>query len=184
MTADAVQPTRLTLYRDAGSRAGAFVRNAWRRRWVKIVVILLSIPIVLYFLLWLIFARGLPSAETLLTYQPPLPTQVRDINGQPVQSFARERRVQLSFNEFPQQLIDAFTSAEDKTFFTHGGIDYPGLLAAVGDYLKKVGSGTRARGGSTITQQVAKNLLVGNEYSVTRKIRSDTSHGSSMELSE
>src|SRR5437763_11025004 len=81
VTSDAVQPTRLTLYRDAGSRAGAFVRNAWRRRWVKVVAILLAIPIVFYFLLWLIFARGLPSAETLLTYQPPLPTQVRDIDG-------------------------------------------------------------------------------------------------------
>jgi penicillin-binding protein 1A len=171
VTSDAVQPTRLTLYRDAGSRAGAFVRDAWRRRWVRIVAILLSIPILLYFLLWLLFARGLPSAETLLTYQPPLPTQVRDINGIPVQSFARERRVELSYNEFPQQLIDAFTSAEDKTFFTHGGLDYPGFLKAVFNYTTHVGSGERVAGGSTITQQVAKNLLVGNEYSVTRKIK-------------
>ena len=171
MTSDAAQPTRMTLYRDAGSRAGGFVRRAWRKRWVRIVAILLSIPIILYFLLWLLFARGLPSAETLLTYQPPLPSQVRDINGLPVQSFARERRVQLSYDEFPKPLVNAFLSAEDKTFFSHHGIDYPGLLAAVGDYIKKVGSGTRARGGSTITQQVAKNLLVGNEYSITRKIR-------------
>ena len=171
MTADTATPTRLTLYRDAGSRAGGFVRRAWRRRWGKVVALLLAIPFILYFLLWLIFARGLPSAETLLTYQPPLPTQVRDINGQPVQSFARERRVQLSFDEYPKPLINAFLSAEDKTFFSHHGIDYPGLVAAVGDYVKKVGSGTRARGGSTITQQVAKNLLVGNEYSITRKIK-------------
>ncbi len=76
-----------------------------------------------------------------------------------------------SYDEFPQQLVDAFTSAEDKTFFTHGGIDYPGLVGAVGDYISKVGSGERARGGSTITQQVAKNLLLGDEYSVTRKIK-------------
>jgi penicillin-binding protein 1A len=171
VTSDTVQPTRLTLHRHAGSRAGAFVRNAWRRRWVKIIVILLSIPVILYFLLWLIFARNLPSADALLTYQPPLPTQVRDINGLPVQSFARERRVQLSFNEFPRQLIDAFTSAEDKSFFTHGGLDYPGVLKAVFNYTTHFGSGERVAGGSTITQQVAKNLLVGNEYSVTRKIK-------------
>jgi penicillin-binding protein 1A len=167
----AATPTRLTLYRDAGSRFGARARRAWRKRWVRILVYLAAIPIILYVLLWLLFARNLPSAETLLTYQPPLPTTVRSIDGEPVQSFASERRVELSYDEFPQPLIDAFTSAEDKTFFTHGGIDYPGLVGAVGDYISKVGSGERARGGSTITQQVAKNLLLGDEYSITRKIK-------------
>src|SRR5688572_7061017 len=161
--------SRITLYRD--SRAGAFVRDAWEKRWVRVLAILAASPFLLYMLLWLIFAQSLPSAESLLTYQPPLPTNLRDVNGAPVQSFARERRVELKFEEYPPQLIDAFTSAEDKTFFTHGGIDYPGLVGAVGDYISKVGSGERARGGSTITQQVAKNLLLGDEYSVTRKIK-------------
>src|SRR5881397_771606 len=124
MNADNPPATRITLYRDAGSRAGGFVRRAWGRRWVRILAILASIPIILYFLLWLVFARGLPSAESLLTYQPPLPTSVRDINGQPIQTFARERRVELSYDEFPPKLIDAFLSAEDKTFFSHHGIDY------------------------------------------------------------
>ncbi|HEX4737863.1 MAG TPA: PBP1A family penicillin-binding protein [Allosphingosinicella sp.] len=171
MSADSPTATRITLYRDAGSRFGGIVRAAWRRRWVKILAILAASPFVLYFLLLLIFARGLPSAESLLTYQPPLPSIVRDINGQPVQTFARERRVQLSYNEFPPKLIDAFLSAEDKSFFSHHGIDYGGLAQAVFDYVRKAGTGERARGGSTITQQVAKNLLVGNQYSVTRKIK-------------
>jgi penicillin-binding protein 1A len=171
MSAASNNATRITLYRDAGHRFGGFVGRAWSRRWVKIVAILAAIPFILYFLLWLVFARGLPSADSLLTYQPPLPTNVRDVNGEPVQSFARERRVELSYDEFPPKLIDAFLSAEDKTFFSHHGIDYPGLIGAIGDYVKKAGTGERARGGSTITQQVAKNLLVGNEYSVTRKIR-------------
>ncbi len=82
-----------------------------------------------------------------------------------------ERRVQLAFDEYPRPLINAFISAEDKTFFSHSGIDYPGLAGAIFDYVSKIGSGQRARGGSTITQQVAKNLLVGDEYSVRRKIR-------------
>jgi penicillin-binding protein 1A len=100
-----------------------------------------------------------------------LPSYVRSADGETVQSFARERRVELAYEEYPQILIDAFTSAEDKTFFEHGGIDWPGTIGAVFDYIGKAGSGDRARGGSTITQQVAKNLLLGDEYSVTRKIK-------------
>jgi penicillin-binding protein 1A len=171
MTADTAAASRMTLYRDAGTRFGGAFRRAWSRRWVRILAYLAAIPIVLYFLLWLLFARGLPSAESLLTYQPPLPTNVRDINGEPVQTFARERRVELSYAEYPQLLIDAFTSAEDKTFFEHGGLDYPGFVKAVLNYTLSLGSGDRVAGGSTITQQVAKNLLLGDEYSVTRKIK-------------
>jgi penicillin-binding protein 1A len=162
--------SRITLYRDAGA-FGGLVRRLWAKRWARVLAILLAIPLVLYALLWLVFAQGLPSAESLLTYQPPLPTYLRDIEGAPVQSFARERRVELKFDEYPPQLINAFLAAEDRTFFSHGGIDYPGLVGAVGDYLSKVGSGVRARGGSTITQQVAKVLLIGDEYSIARKIR-------------
>ena len=68
--------------------------------------------------------------------------------------------------------INAFISAEDKTFFSHGGIDYPGLVGAVFDYAtKSVHAAGRARGGSTITQQVAKDLLQDSSYSIGRKIR-------------
>jgi penicillin-binding protein 1A len=165
---------KASLGRDLGGalgRLGETARAAWRKRWVKVVAILVGLPLLAYFLLWLLFARGLPSAESLLSYEPVLPTYVRDINGVPVQSFARERRVQLAFEEFPPQLINAFLAAEDRTFFTHGGLDYPGLVGAVFDYISKSGTGERARGGSTITQQVAKIFFTGDEYSVTRKIR-------------
>ena len=92
------------------------------------------------FLLWLLFARGLPSAESLLHYQPELPTYVRDADGNPAQVFARERRVQLAYDEFPARMINAFLAAEDRTFFSHGGIDYPGLAGAVLDYVRKSSS--------------------------------------------
>lgn len=164
---------RITLRRDFGflGRAGGFVRRAWKKRWVKVLAVIAALPFIGYAILWFLFARGLPSAESLLNYEPVLPTYVRDINGAPVQSFARERRVQLAYEEFPPILINAFLAAEDRTFFSHGGIDYPGLLGAVWDYLSKSGTGERAVGGSTITQQVAKIFFTGNEYSVTRKIR-------------
>ena len=122
-------------------------------------------------LVWITVLRGLPSAEKLLTYQPPLPTMVRGNDGEIVSSYARERRVQLRYVDFPDPMIKAFLAAEDKSFFSHGGVDFTGLAGAAVDYAVKLGSGERARGGSTITQQVAKNILIGNEYSVTRKLK-------------
>ena len=81
------------------------------------------------------------------------------VDGMPVAAFARERRVALTYQEFPVQLIRAFISAEDKTFFTHGGLDYPGIASAVLRNWRNRGSDKRPIGASTITQQVAKNLL-------------------------
>lgn len=120
---------------------------------------------------YMVLTWNLPSADRLLTYQPRLPTIVRGVNGEIVYAYARERRVQLRFVDFPKPLINAYLSAEDKTFWSHGGVDYGGLAGAVVDYVTKFGSGERAKGGSTITQQVAKNILIGNEYSVTRKLK-------------
>ena len=160
----------LRLRRDASGALAWFRANYAQPRF-RLAVRLLAGLLILFGLFWLIFARNLPSADKLLTYQPPLPTYVRSIDGEPVHSYARERRVELSYDEYPPLLVRAFLAAEDKTFFEHGGIDIPGLAGAVFDYVSKIGSGERARGGSTITQQVAKNLLLGDEYSVTRKLK-------------
>lgn len=143
----------------------------WQKRWFKIVTVLLGLFLLGWLILWLVFARNLPSAESLIDYEPALPTIVRGYDGEIVESFARERRVQLQYHDYPKSLIEAFLAAEDKTFFQHGGLDYPGFASAVFDYVTKLGSGRRAKGGSTITQQVAKNLLLGDEYSITRKIK-------------
>lgn len=150
----------------------AWFRENWRtKRNFRWGTSALGALLVLAIVGWVLLGRGLPDARTLLTYEPPLPTVVRGIDGEIVHSYARERRVQLQFQDFPSQLVNAYTSAEDKTFWTHGGIDIPGFIGAVFDYATKLGSGERAKGGSTITQQVAKNILVGDEYSVTRKLK-------------
>ncbi|MWV27887.1 penicillin-binding protein 1A [Aurantiacibacter rhizosphaerae] len=120
---------------------------------------------------WFWLSRDLPDAETLLDYEPNLPSVVRGIDGEIVHRYERERRVELQFRDLPPQLMNAYISAEDETFWSHGGIDAGGFVGAVIDYVSKIGSGERAVGGSTITQQVAKNILVGNEYSVTRKLK-------------
>ncbi len=144
----------------------------FERRWVRRTAWVGAAGFLFFAAVWLFFATGLPSSEKLLAYQPPLPTNVRGYDGNPVQTFARERRVELSYDEYPKLVIDAFIAAEDKTFFSHGGIDYPGLLGAVGDFVMKTATdGGRARGGSTITQQVAKALLQDSSYSIGRKIR-------------
>jgi penicillin-binding protein 1A len=150
----------------------AWYREAWReKRWVRWASWAVLAFVVLWALVWVLLARDLPDAEMLLEYEPPLPTMVRGADGEIVHSYARERRVQLQYKDFPPQLVNAFTSVEDETFWTHGGIDITGTLNAVFDYATKLGSGQRAVGGSTITQQVAKNILLGNEYSITRKLK-------------
>jgi penicillin-binding protein 1A len=156
------------------TRGGGFVgwlRRAWQRRWFRWSALTGMTGILVLIIGWFVIAADLPDAEQLVEYQAPLPTIVRDTNGVPTHSFARERRVQLDYEEFPPLLVRAFLAAEDRTFFEHGGVDYTGLVGAVVDYVSKLGSGERARGGSTITQQVAKMVLLGDEYSITRKLR-------------
>lgn len=166
--------------RDAGSLRDWFAnhrlwhsfRENWRtKRWFRRVGYGMLVFSALWLVFWITVLRSLPSTDKLLTYQPQLPTMVRGIDGGIVYSYARERRVQLRYVDFPEQLKNAYISAEDKTFWTHGGVDYTGLIGAVIDYVTKLGSGERAKGGSTITQQVAKNILIGNEYSITRKLK-------------
>ncbi len=167
---DAAAPSmRLRLTRE--NRFFAFMRAAWRRRWFRWGSYAGLAGVLTLVVGWFVIAAGLPDAEQLVEYQPALPTIVRDTHGVPTHSFARDRRVQLEYEEFPPLLIRAFLAAEDRTFFDHGGVDYAGVLGAVADYVSKVGTGERARGGSTITQQVAKNILLGDEYSITRKLR-------------
>src|SRR5688500_3199803 len=144
----------------------------FERRWVRRGAWIGVLGFLFFAAVWLFFATGLPSSDKLLAYQPPLPTNVRGYDGNPVQTFARERRVELAYDEYPPLVVEAFISAEDKTFFSHGGLDYPGLVGAVFDFATKSATGGgRAKGGSTITQQVAKYLLQDDEYAVSRKIR-------------
>ncbi|ANY20760.1 Penicillin-binding protein 1A [Tsuneonella dongtanensis] len=162
---------RYRIRRDAHGIAAWFKENWREKRWFRWVASLGGAGLVVFIAGWMFLASGLPDAETLVDYEPPLPTIVRGYDGEIVHSYARERRVQLQYADFPKKLVESFLAAEDKTFFTHGGVDITGTLGAVVDYATKMGSGERAVGGSTITQQVAKNILLGDEYSVTRKLK-------------
>ena len=162
---------RYRINRDIGGLI-AWFGEKWRASLLfKLAAVTAGLGLMLWIAVFVWLARDLPEAEALLTYETPLPTVVRGIDGEIVHSYARERRVQLQYADFPKQLIEAFLAAEDKNFFSHGGVDFLGTANAVVDYTLKMGSGERAVGGSTITQQVAKNLLLGDEYSVTRKLK-------------
>src|SRR5436305_176820 len=153
------------------ARVHGVVAPIWARVWVRRVTWLFAALFALFAAMWIYFASGLPSSQTLLAYQPPLPTNVRGYDGMPVQTFARERRVELSYDAYPPLVVHALISAEDKDFFSHHAVDFTGLIGAVFDYTKKSVTGGRARGGSTITQQVAKYLLRDSSYNIGRKAR-------------
>jgi penicillin-binding protein 1A len=157
----------MTLRRTDGVWRAPMARP-WVRRGVKALAVLAGLALLAYLVLWVTVIRGLPSVDGLRAYEPPLPTNVRGIDGLPIQSYARERRVELSYPEFPPLMVKAFLAAEDKNFFEHHGLDYGGLLRAA---WQGVAHGSTPRGTSTITQQVAKNLLVGNEASYSRKLK-------------
>ena len=163
MVAPDAENLKLSLRRDLG-----WVAQMWANRWTKLAAIIVGLILLAWLIIWLVFARNLPDARQLLAYEPPLPTNVRAYDGAPIQSYARERRVELAFDEFPPLLVKAYMAAEDRTFFKHGGVDYPGIVRAVFNNLTRSG---RPQGASTITQQVAKNLLIGNEASYSRKAK-------------
>ena len=113
------------------------------------------------------WTQDLPSTRDLRAYEPPVMTRIHAGDGTLVKEYAYQHRVFVPEEEIPDSLIHAFISAEDKTFFEHEGIDLKGLLrATLGNVLR----GRRMAGGSTITQQVVKNMLVGDERSGKRKI--------------
>ncbi|MEC7208478.1 MAG: transglycosylase domain-containing protein, partial [Pseudomonadota bacterium] len=124
-------------------------------------------------LLWVFWTWGqdLPDYSQLAEYEPPVATRVYAGNGALLAEFATQKRLFVPVKAMPPQLIHAFLSAEDKSFFSHPGVDPVALVRASMTNLAALGSGRRPIGASTITQQVAKNFLLSNELSLDRKIK-------------
>jgi penicillin-binding protein 1A len=115
--------------------------------------------------------RGLPSVESLKNYTPPITTRVYAGNGTVLGEYARERRIFIPAAFIPRLVKEAFTSAEDRNFYSHPGVDPSGILRAA---IKDVGlviQGRRPQGASTITQQVARTFLLNSDVKFSRKIR-------------
>ena len=118
-------------------------------------------------------SANLPDYTILKDYQPPVTTRVHAADGTLLAEFAHERRLFQPIETIPPQLIQAFTSAEDKDFYTHHGIAIDGVVRAVRDnFLAFLGGDDSIQGGgSTITQQVAKNFLLSSQRTWDRKIQ-------------
>ena len=117
---------------------------------------------------YLYVSNSLPKVDTLADYRPPIITRVFSDDGTIIAEFSRERRIVVPVERMPRQLIQAFVSAEDSNFFHHQGIDLISILRAA---IKNVLAGGIVQGGSTITQQVAKSLLLTPEKKFSRKFK-------------
>ena len=115
--------------------------------------------------------KDLPSVETLAEYKPPVMSRVHAGDGKLISEFRTQARIFVPIESVPKQLQHAFVAAEDQRFYSHNGFDEKGFLRAMVANLGHVMKGRRLEGGSTLTQQVAKNFLVGDERNITRKIR-------------
>jgi penicillin-binding protein 1A len=113
----------------------------------------------------------LPDFESLKDYRPEVITRFHAGDGSLLAEYATERRLFVSVDDMPEHILHAFISAEDKNFYEHKGLDYQGIMRAMVSNVWNVITGKRLEGGSTITQQVAKNFLLSSERSMERKVK-------------
>ena len=134
-------------------------------------MIFLGLAATMIYVIW-DASKDLPDYKQLAFYEPPVMTRIHAADGSLLAEYAEQRRLFVPINSVPKRLIQAYISAEDKTFYEHGGLDWRGIAAAGIRYaqVKITGKG-QIVGASTITQQVAKNFLLGNEQTITRKLR-------------
>jgi penicillin-binding protein 1A len=137
---------------------------------ISIAVIMISITSSMVFgaAFYFYFAHDLPSIETLKNYKPSTITKIFSEEGEVIGEFFYEKREVVSLDRIPNYLIQAFVAGEDSRFFQHKGLDYLAILRAL---FRNIFSREIIQGGSTITQQVVKSLLLSPERSFSRKIR-------------
>ena len=117
------------------------------------------------------YAEDLPTLDGLRNYQPRVMSRVYAGDDHLIEELATERRIFLPISAIPPMVQQAFLSAEDQKFWTHKGVDPLAIARAAWTDLMNYGQGRRPIGASTITQQVAKNMLLGNEVSFSRKAK-------------
>jgi len=121
--------------------------------------------------LWAVYHRlseGLPEVESLREVEMQEPLYVHAADGRLMAVFGENRRYPVSIDQVPERLRQAFIAIEDARFYEHGGVDYKGVGRAI--WLLATTDDKRVPGGSTITQQVARQFFLSSEYSYQRKL--------------
>ena len=118
--------------------------------------------------LTVVYSIDLPQMEDLAKYRPNTTTELLDVNGREIGSFALERRVVLPYSDFPAVLKNAIISIEDKSFESNWGVN---LFRAVGAAYRDMHSSGRAQGASTLTMQLARNLFLSSQKTYARKLQ-------------
>ena len=111
---------------------------------------------------------GLPAAETIRHIPLQVPLRIFSRDGHLISEIGERRRIPITFDEVPEHVVNAFVAAEDRRFFVHPGVDYRGILRGVVQFLIR---GESASGGSTLTQQLARDYFLSRERKLTRKLR-------------
>ncbi len=117
---------------------------------------------------YLILNPDLPDVETLRDVQLQVPLRVFSSDGKLLGIFGEKRRIPVTIDEIPIQLTNAFIAGEDARFYEHPGVDYQGISRAAWSLLT---TGEKTIGGSTITQQLARNFFLTSEKTFTRKFK-------------
>ncbi|MCI4411330.1 MAG: penicillin-binding protein 1A [Thiotrichales bacterium] len=145
------------------------------RTWIKItlwsglIVTIIGTALVAFaaFNYWTNVYPTLPSVSELKTIQMQVPLRIYTADNKLIAEYGEKKRIPLSYEQFPPQMIQAILAAEDDRFFEHPGVDYQGIVRAA---IELVRTGHKSQGGSTITMQVARNFFLSPEKSFMRKI--------------
>jgi penicillin-binding protein 1A len=118
--------------------------------------------------LLLVYTTDLPQVDALEAYRPSSITELYDDHERVIGSFALQRRVVASYEDFPPVLRDALISIEDKDFYRHSGVNFWRIVGAA---YRDITSGGRVQGASTLTMQLARNLFLSPDRSFHRKVQ-------------
>jgi penicillin-binding protein 1A len=158
---------RVVLQQRSRAAPRQFDRHKIVRRFVFGLLVFLSALVGAMSGLLLVYSTDLPQIEQLEHYRPISTTDLYDIKGRTIGTFALQRRVVASYSDFPPVLLEALISTEDKDFFRHSGINFWRIAGAA---YRDIESRGKVQGASTLTMQLARNLFLSPDRSFHRKI--------------